>query len=85
MEGLEHEAEGGVSQRRQRILVETGDVGSVDEDPAVIGAVEAGEDGEQGGFAAAALPLHHHELSRLDGKGEIVEDLHVPSPDEVTF
>ncbi|GJC82292.1 hypothetical protein ColLi_05130 [Colletotrichum liriopes] len=54
---------------------ELGDVGAVDLDRAGAGGVHALDDGHDGGFASARGPDETAELARLDGEGQVVEDL----------
>src|SRR5262245_44633600 len=76
VEELEDEAELVAAQLRQVSVVELGDVGPVDQDPATGRAIEPGEHMEQGGLPragrahdrreAVALELHAHVTQRVD-------------------
>ena len=76
MEGLEHDADPPAAKARQRILVEAGKVGAVDDDPARIGPLEPGHGHEQGRLARARGPDEAHRLAPGDIEGDSLEDMH---------
>ncbi len=79
MKGLEHEPDlvpadpggGGFVQRIQGF--------AVDGDTALGGAVQAGQEREQGGFAGPRGPGHGHEFPRVNGHVQAFENLHRPA------
>ena len=64
---LEHEAD--VAPLRRQV----GGVGALDRDLALVGVVEAGDDAQQGGLAAAARAEQGGELAGGDADGHVVE------------
>src|SRR5207302_1684049 len=91
VEGLEDHADLGVAHRGQPTLGHGGDVDAVDQHLSLVGAVEPGDNPEQGALAAAARSHQGDELSALDAEVDSAKDLdHLrtewqPSPHAPSF
>ena len=82
MKELEDEPDLLAAQPRQAILVERGDVDAVDQDLAARRGVEAGDQAEQRGLAAAgrtddgeALPRRHRQVQRMQDRERLIAAL----------
>jgi hypothetical protein len=71
---LEHEADLLATQPGERVLRKAGDVDAVDQHLAGTRRVEAGDETEQRGLAAARRPHDGHELTFADLKRERMQD-----------
>ncbi len=74
--GLEDEADGLAADLGKLVLGQVADGGAVEMHVAGGGCVEAGEQAEQGGFAAAGCAHDGDELTFGDGEVEAFEDVH---------
>jgi hypothetical protein len=66
MEGLKYEADPFASQPGERRIVAGGKANPLDRDIAGVGAIEPGEDIEQGGLADARFTNDRDEFTRRD-------------------
>ena len=80
VERLEDEAHPGATKLRHRVVVEGGEIDSVDRNRSRIGAVESRDEIEQRGFARAGLAHHRDEAAGLEIKVDIAEHGARPRP-----
>ena len=71
MKGLEHEAQPVAPQPGQAVLVERGVVAAIQQHPPRIGAVQPGDQVEQGRLAHPRLPDDRHILPRRQPQGHL--------------
>ena len=71
---LEDHADPAALGRDEHVAGHLRDGGPADGDPAGVGSLEAGDDPQQGGLAAAARTEKGDDPSRLDRDGDVVED-----------
>jgi hypothetical protein len=74
MEELKHEADARAAQLRERVLPQRRDVDAVEHDVTRRRRVQAGQQPEQGRFAAARRPGDRHDPPGLDGQVDRMKD-----------
>ena len=73
---LEHKAEAAPAQNRELIVVVLGQIMFLIDDTPGRGPVQTGEQVQQGGFAAAALPRHGGKGALGKGQADIPQRVH---------
>lgn len=83
LKGLEDEADFLASQPGAGVLVQSGEVDAIQDDAPVRGAIEAGEESQERGLAAAGRTDDRQETTGLKREADILQDNEVAATREV--
>jgi hypothetical protein len=83
IEALEHETDVAAAKIRQPVVGHLADILPAHLDPAGVRPVDASDQIEQRGLAAAGRPDHHAEMARGDGQADIGQCRHADAPGQI--